>query len=362
MRKAMNMSTLNNTLKKLLPRFLREDYTPYECKVGAIKENYNLRARMVHAQNIIKTMVNTKKLAFLKPVQCKNCVFSTRQPNIYITADGICNMCWYYQKNFKPENLARELAEFLAKPRLPESQYDALIGYSGGKDSTLALVVAVQEFGMKVMAGLVDPGFIPEPVKEQAQRVCDRLGVPLRIEHYDLAPKLKEMLDANFANGYPCYYCTGRFHEILLQLCAKEKINRAIMGRNFWHNIDPVVSGVKTMQVPGADWEIELIALPYVMQIKEHEMRPYLDRVGWHPIRVHGNSTNCLVPGLVEKVVADRIGYHPELNLLSREIITGFTTKEKVMAELAVIKDQEKQLRGILDHKLNSKKAGPAVR
>jgi len=50
----MNMLTLNHTLKKHVPRFLREDYMPYDCKVGAIKENYDWRARMVHAQNPLK--------------------------------------------------------------------------------------------------------------------------------------------------------------------------------------------------------------------------------------------------------------------------------------------------------------------
>lgn len=341
--------------RMLVPTFLLKDYTPYDCKVGANKENYDWRGRIIHAQNIIKTMVNTKKLAFLKPVQCKNCLFSTRQPNIYITAEGICNMCRAYRKNFKLENLQRELVEFLAKPRLPGCKYDALVAYSGGKDSTLSLSIAVQDLGMKVVAALVDPGFIPDPVKQQAQRICDRLGVPLRIEHYDLAPKLKEMLEANFTNGYPCYYCTGRFHEILLQVCVQEKINRVVLGRNWWRTLDPVCSGIRKMQPAGATWEIDLISLPFVMQIKEKQIRSYLERVGWQPTRVHGNSTNCLVPGLVEKIVFDRIGYHPELNLLSREVITGFISKEKATAKLATIKDQEQQLRTILEHKLRAK-------
>lgn len=338
--------------KKLLPAFLLRDYTPYECKVGANKENYNWRGRLVHMQNIVKTMVNTKKLAFLKPVECTNCLFSTRQPNIYITAEGICNMCWAYRRNFKPDNLRRELTEFLAKPRLPDCKHDALVAYSGGKDSTLSLTIAVQDLGMKVVAVLVDPGFIPAPVKEQAERICARLDVPLRIEHYDLAPKLREMFDADFANGYPCYYCTGRFHDMLLQVCVRERINRVVLGRNWWRTLDPVCSGIRKIQPAGATWEIDLISLPFVMRIKEEHIRPYLERVGWQPTRVHGNSTNCLVPGLVEKIVRDRIGYHPELNLLSREVITGFISKEKAIAKLATIKDQRQLLGTILEQKL----------
>ena len=44
------MLTLKHTLKKHVTRFRWEDCMPYDCKVGDIKEDYDLRARMVYAR------------------------------------------------------------------------------------------------------------------------------------------------------------------------------------------------------------------------------------------------------------------------------------------------------------------------
>jgi hypothetical protein len=62
-----------------------------------------------------------------------------------------------------------------------------------------------------------------------------------------------------------------------------------------------------------------------------------------------------LIPGLVEKIVYDRIGYHPELNLLSREVITGFISKEKASSKLSEVKDLSEQLNSILESKDRSR-------
>ena len=53
-----------NHLQLILPKFLKEDYSPYQCRVSANRENYNLRARRIHLQNMLKTLINTGKNAF----------------------------------------------------------------------------------------------------------------------------------------------------------------------------------------------------------------------------------------------------------------------------------------------------------
>ena len=115
--------------------------------------------------------------------------------------------------------------------------------------------------------------------------------------------------------------------------------------------MDPQVKGVRIVQPPGAEWNIEMISLPFVMQKKETDLESYLQKAGWKERDMHGNSTNCLIPGLVEKIVYDRIGYHPELNLLSREVITGFMPKDRALTKLAKITDRSRELDAILKKK-----------
>ena len=346
------MSKLTKALsKRLVPAFIREDYTPYDCKVSAIKENYNMKGRMIHAQNIIKTIINTKRIPLRTPIQCKECLFNTRIPNIYITHEGICNMCHAYKKNFDLSALQEELKDFLAKKREPGAQYDAVVAYSGGKDSTVSLSIAVQDYHLKVLAVLVDNGFIPQEVIDNSTEICSKLGVPFKVVKFDFIPKLKELKKDNFAKGYPCNVCTIIFHDVITKVCVDERVNRVILGRNWWRLLDPKVKAIRIVQPPGVDFSIEFMSLPFALQMKEEDQQKYLQRVGWIRKNIYGDSTNCLIPGLVEKTVYDRIGYHPELNLLSREVITGFIKKEKAASQLSTVKDLSEQLNSILDKK-----------
>ena len=337
------MQPSNNWLKawkkKLVPAFIREDYSPYACKVTSNKENYGFRGRMVHVQNLIKTMINLKRLPFPSPIQCKNCLFDTRIPNIYITRRGICNMCETYQKNFDPAVLKDELHQFLTREKEPGAQYDAIMAFSGGKDSTVSLYIAVKEYGLKVMAVLVDNGFIPEDVIENGREICGRMGVPLRVERIDFMPKLVELMKTNFASGYPCNVCTVMFHDVMAEVCREQKVNRVILGRNWWRILEPVVKSVRRIRPPGCTWDIDFLSLPFALQLKEESQLTYLQKAGWKARGIYGHSTNCLIPGLVEKAVYDRIGYHPELNLVSREVIVGFLTKEKALQKLSSVRD-----------------------
>ena len=77
-----------------------------------------------------------------------------------------------------------------------------------------------------------------------------------------------------------------------------------------------------------------------------------LDDIGWKTLKTHGNSTNCVIPGLIEYPIYQRLGYHPELNLLSREVIAGFLDKEEAKEQLADIKDNTEILRKMVNKKL----------
>ncbi|MCP6758876.1 MAG: 7-cyano-7-deazaguanine synthase [Fischerella sp. CENA71] len=335
-----------------LPKFLREDYSPYKCKISVNGINYNLRARRIHLQNKIKTWFNTGKNPFFKPVECQECLFNTRIPNIYIGADGVCNMCMTYKNNFKQEVLNSELQTFLHTPREDGAKVDAVVGFSGGKDSAVSLITARQQFGLDVTAVLVQNGFIPEQVVENGRKLCDKLGVELVVLNIDLAPYVKEMMDNNFKNGYPCYKCGDMFYKEIQDYCVEHRINRIIMGRNWWHWIEPEVRSTKWITDEKTGIKLQIFSLPFVLQLTEKDVYRILDEIGWSTVKIHGNSTNCVLPGLVEYQVNKRLGYHPELQLLSREVITGFLDKEEAKHQLSDIKDNTETLHKLVEKKL----------
>lgn len=345
-------SSFLNTFSFLLPKFLREDYSPYKCNVSANRENYNLRARRIHGQNMIKTWINTGKNPFVKPVECNNCLFDTRIPNIYIGSDGLCNMCMTYQKNFKLEILNSELETFINTPREEGAKLDAVVAFSGGKDSAAALYWAKKKLNLEVVAVLVQNGFIPEQVIDNGRDLCDKLGVELVVLNIELAPFLKDMMDRNFTNGYPCYKCGEMFHKEIQIYCGTKGINRVILGRNWWRWIEPEVRSVRWVKDEASGLNLQFFSLPFALQLTEKEVLKMLDDIGWKTLKIHGNSTNCVIPGLIEYPIYQRLGYHPELNLLSREVIAGFLDKEEAKEQLADIKDNTEILRKMVNKKL----------
>lgn len=344
-------------LKFLLPRFLREDYSPYKCRVSANRENYDLRTRRIHLQNMLKTWINTGRNPFIKPVECRACLFDTRIPNIYIGPHGLCNMCMAYQQNFRQEVLSAELATFLNTSREEGSALDAVVAFSGGKDSTVSLLLARKKFGLNVVAVLVDNGFIPESVIENGRAFCNRMGTELVIVRIAFAQHLKDMMDDDFRSSYPCYKCTEMFHEELRKYCVRNRVNRVILGRNWWRWLEPEVRCVRWVRDKDSGLNIQFLSLPFALQLDENSVRSMLKEVGWSPVKIHGNSTNCLIPGLVEYTLYKRLGYHPELNLLSREVIAGYLEKERAKEELGDVIDSTATLRRLVDEKL-AKPAG----
>ncbi len=348
----MSTQPIPSTASRFLPRFLREDYSPYQCRVSPNRENYDLRARYVHFKNMLKTWFNTKRNPFRSPVECRACLFDTRIPSIYIGADGLCNMCFTYRRNFKAEILASEVESFVNTPREPGSEIDAVVAFSGGKDSTASLYLARKKFGLKVTAVLVDNGFIPQAVIDNGRQFCDRLGVSLVVVTVDFAPQLQAMLDTEFRSGYPCYKCTEMFHDAIRAYCLAHRINRVILGRNWWRWLEPEVRAIRRTRDEKSGMEIQFLSLPFALQMTEAATRQILAEQGWSPVPIHGNSTNCLIPGFVEYTLYQRLGYHPELNLLSREVISGYLDKERARERLADVHDLTPELRRYVETRL----------
>lgn len=338
---------VNGKRKWYLPRFLQEDYSPYQCKVSANRENYNLSARRIHLQNMIKSWYNTGRNPFRRPIECSHCLFDTRIPNIYIGPEGLCNMCMTYRRNFRPEILASELEVFRNTPREPGAALDAVVAFSGGKDSSISLYLARERFGLQVEAVLVDNGFIPKPVIDNGRKFCRSLGVELIVLPIEFASDVKRMMEDEFKSGYPCYKCTDMFHRRIVDHCVARRVNRVVLGRNWWRWLEPEVRAVRRVKAGGL--EIQLLSLPFALQLTESWVKEKLSELGWKPVKIHGNSTNCLIPGLVEHTLYRRLGYHPELNLISREVISGYLTKEEGRRQLSNVKDLTPELRNLVD-------------
>lgn len=119
--------------------------------------------------------------------RCTRCIQSAAFPGIRFDEHGVCNFCrgeaGTATTSSTVERARGEVAGLFAN-RPPVKQYDAIMCYSGGKDSTYALMLAVRRYKLRVLSFTLDNGFIAPETFSNIARVVDHLGV----DHLTLRP------------------------------------------------------------------------------------------------------------------------------------------------------------------------------
>lgn len=123
----------------------------------------------------------------------------TTDPDIGFDADGVCTHCLTYDERFRDVVDAaqrgdriddfRAIAERI-KADGADSEYDCIVGVSGGVDSSYVLVKA-KEFGLRPLAVHFDSGWNSELAVSNIESLTSRLGVDLKTDVVDW----KEMRD-----------------------------------------------------------------------------------------------------------------------------------------------------------------------
>jgi N-acetyl sugar amidotransferase len=143
---------------------------------------------------------------------CTRCVLPDSYPEITFDYQGICSICKQHDKwtrEWKSELPKRKkiLLDICAKAKKKDKEFDALIPYSGGKDSTYVLYVSKEELGLNCLAYTFDNGYLSDYARNNIDKTCKKLGV----EHiyYRFNPDLMNRLYALFVRktGYPCSVC-----------------------------------------------------------------------------------------------------------------------------------------------------------
>ncbi|MGQ0559928.1 MAG: N-acetyl sugar amidotransferase [Sphingosinicella sp.] len=115
--------------------------------------------------------------------RCIRCVMDTSDPEIVFDDAGVCNHCtsWFAKLNrlrstgrFGPEQLQAVVARLKAAGR--GRRYDAVLGVSGGADSTY-LAWKLHELGVRVLLVHVDNGWNSPEATRNISRLANRLGL-----------------------------------------------------------------------------------------------------------------------------------------------------------------------------------------
>ena len=173
---------------------------------------------------------------------CRNCLMDTSDPMITFNESGVCSHCIDYYSKTLPfwKNLLSDkdglikLKNDIKKRSSKKSEYDCIIGLSGGIDSSYLLHLAVEELSLKPLVFHVDSGWNSNIASNNIEKLIDKLNLDL----YTEVINWKEMRDLQlsfFKSGIshidaPQDYA---FFAALYKYASKFKINTILTGGNF---------------------------------------------------------------------------------------------------------------------------------
>ena len=339
--------------------------------------------------------------------RCTKCIISSSFPNIEFDEKGVCNFCRdeiFFTTADDVVDRARKKIHQLITESKGKSEYDAVMCYSGGKDSTYTLMLAIQKYGLNVLALTVDNGFLSQMAMQNIQRTVDHLGVDL----ITVRPSLKFFIPLIKTSAFEqiynpktlvrissvCNSCISLINVMALRLALEKKIPLIIAGftlgqipansilyknnyKFFEESREPILKKLKKHLGSEVDHYFRIKeslleqteSYPYNINLlcledpTEEEIVKKIQEFGWqNPCDVDGCSSNCRLNTFNNFVHQQRFGFNPyelELSHLIRkgkisrneaiEKITNQADKmilEPILAELDI---EQKELKKLLE-------------
>jgi N-acetyl sugar amidotransferase len=146
--------------------------------------------------------------------RCIQCGLPETHETISFDPQGVCNIC--NQQRFKRESIdwsanKRALDQLIEEHR-GKADYDCIVPFSGGKDSTWTLYYLIKEYGIKPLVVRFDHGFMRPNLEDNVKRTLRALGADILsfTPNWKIVQKL--MLQSFLEKGDFCWHChTGIF-------------------------------------------------------------------------------------------------------------------------------------------------------
>ncbi|MEK7463292.1 MAG: N-acetyl sugar amidotransferase [Patescibacteria group bacterium] len=126
---------------------------------------------------MIKDFSHTHILNNLR--RCARCTLPETHETIIFDGEGVCNICRAAEtkKDVIDWNKRKQELKKIVEQYKGTGDYDCIVPFSGGKDSTFTLWYIVKELGMKPLVVSFDHGFYRPRVLENNERTLRKLGV-----------------------------------------------------------------------------------------------------------------------------------------------------------------------------------------
>lgn len=305
--------------------------------------------------------------------RCVRCVMDTTDPDIEFDSEGVCSHCRSYDANFRDIVTAASAGERLSeltaivdqiKADGKKSEYDCIIGVSGGVDSSYVLLKA-KELGLRPLAVHFDSGWNSELAVNNIENITSKLGFDLKTDVVNWQ-EMRDLQLAFFKAGVAnCDIPTDHaFPAVAFKNAAAYGAKYILSGSNLatesvlptaWgHNaadlrylkaIHREHGSVKLRTYPTLGLAKQAIWYPYVRGVKTIKLLNYVpyvkseaksqiaDQLGW---RDYGGKhyESIFTRFFQGYYLPVRFGYDKRLAHLSSLILSDQCTREEALSEL----------------------------
>jgi tRNA(Ile)-lysidine synthase TilS/MesJ len=291
----------------------------------------------------------------------------------------VCNHCRRYRGDEHLEKqkarLRRKFDEILTQVR-GRGEYDCLMSWSGGKDSTYTLSVLKGRFGLRVLAFTFDNGFVSPRAFENMRVVAENLEV----DHIIVKPRFDLMRQVFVGSAQRrdlyaqkalerasnvCTSCMGFAKGIALRLALERDIpllaygwspgqapitsaifrgNPQMMNAMLQATMEPMCSLVGEAIIPyfptpaqlaeGSHFPYNVSPLAFLDYDEAAEVE-HIRKLGWQrPDDTDPNSTNCLLNAFAIQSHFEQMDYHPYALELANLVREGYLDREEAIVRL----------------------------
>jgi len=309
---------------------------------------------------------------------CSICVLPETFPTIEYDHQGVCNYCRAFKGEEHQEDLRKEyrkIFENLLKDHKGKGDYDVLMAYSGGKDSSYTLDVFKNYFNLRVLALTFDNSFVSPYAMSNMRTVTDRLG----IDHIIFKPSfevMKRVFNISISgNLYSkktlerastiCTSCMSFVKYVSLKLAlekeipfigygwspgqapvqssvmktspafvqATQKVIYEPLHKKIGDDINPYFLGSKHFKLSDKfPYNIHPLAF---LDYDEEKVYKRIQELGWEPPRdTDPNSTNCLMNAFANQIHQDQFGFHPYAFEIAGLVRMGVLSREEGLKRL----------------------------
>ncbi len=319
---------------------------------------------------------------------CSRCILPETFPKIQFDSSGVCSYCRKEEKTIaeapaRKEKYRRTLDDLIDSLRDKAPVYDAIMAFSGGKDSSYTLKLLKERYGLRIVALTFDNHFVSPAAWANIKAVTDTLHVDL-VTVRPPWPAMKSLFTATAKEDiFPaptllrasamCTACIGMVKSLVLRYALEMSIPMAAFGwspgqapiqsaimktnpeliRQNQKVLKAAVSEKVASQINGyfvpekyfTDYRdrfphnIHPLAF---FDYDEEKIKAELESMNWTaPQDTDTNSTNCLLNAFANKCHLDRHGFHPYVWEIANMVRQGVMGRQEGIEKIYVDQDQE---------------------